>query len=251
METQYNNNEGLQNEKPRNNFRNGRALGGIVVLIVGTLLLIDRMGIDLPHWIFSFPMIPIAIGIYIGARSSFRNFNWLIPVAFGVALLIFNEVDIDAHEFIWPLIVISIGLAMILRPHRNKRSEEYWKNFGSNNERSSEDFIDSTTIFGGTKKNIISKDFKGGESFCMFGGVEINLMQADIHGRIIIELTQVFGGTKLVMPPHWKLQSEEVVSIFGGLDDKRPIMQNAPVDDSKVIVLRGTCIFGGIDIKSY
>jgi hypothetical protein len=252
METQDNRNTGLTKETPNSNFRNGRALGGLVIITVGTLLLVKKMGIDLPGWLFSFPMIPIVIGIYIGARQRFKNLQWLIPVAIGVALLIAREVDMDVHQYIWPMIIIGIGLFMILRPNRSKRSEEYWKDFGmQNSERSAEDYIDSTTIFGGTKKNIISKDFKGGESFCMFGGVEVNLMQADINGRVVIELTQVFGGTKLVMPPHWKLQSEEVVSIFGGLDDKRPIMQNASVDDSKVIVLRGTCIFGGIDIKSY
>jgi hypothetical protein len=252
METQYNKNEGLSKEKPNNNFSNGRVLGGLVVLTVGTLLLVKKMGIDLPGWLFSFPMIPIAIGIYIGARQRFRNLQWLIPVTIGVVLLIANEVDMDVHRYIWPMIIIAVGLSMILRPKKSKRSEEYWRDFGAqNSERSAEDYIDSTTIFGGTKKNIISKDFKGGESFCMFGGAEVNLMQADINGRVVIELTQIFGGTKLVIPPHWKLQSEEVVSIFGGLDDKRPIMQNASVDDSKVIVLRGTCIFGGIDIKSY
>jgi len=251
METQYNKNEGLEKEKPNDNFRNGRALGGLVIITVGTLLLVKKMGIDLPSWLFSWEMILITIGIYIGARHRFKSLQWLIPVAIGVAFLIGDEIDFDVHRYIWPVIIIVVGLVMILRPHRTKRSEEYWRNFGANNERSSEDHIDSTTIFGGTKKNIISKDFRGGESFCMFGGVELNLMQADINGRVVIELTQVFGGTKLVIPPHWKLQSEEVVSVFGGLDDKRPIMQNSMVDDSKVIVLRGTCIFGGIDIKSY
>ena len=252
METQDNKNTSLATEKNNNNFRNGRALGGIVIITVGTLLLVKKMGIDLPGWLFSFPMIPIVIGIYIGARHRFRNLQWLIPVAIGVVLLIANEVDMDIHRYIWPMIIIGVGLAMILRPGKSKRSEEYWRDFGAqNNERSSEDYIDSTTIFGGTKKNIISKDFKGGESFCMFGGAEINLMQADINGRVVIELTQIFGGTKLVIPPHWKLQTEEMVSIFGGLDDKRPIVQNSSVDDSKVLVLRGTCIFGGIDIKSY
>ncbi|MEO7992344.1 MAG: hypothetical protein ABI663_22530 [Chryseolinea sp.] len=239
-------------EKSESNFRSGRALGGLVIVIIGTFFLIDKMDIGLPGWLFSFPMIPIAIGLYIGARQRFKNFNWLIPVAFGVAFLIINEVDMDAREYIFPAIIIAVGLGMILRPRRSKRSEEYWRDFGKqNNERSAEDYIDSTTIFGGTKKNIISKDFKGGESFCMFGGAELNLMQADINGRVVIELTQIFGGTKLVVPPHWKLQTEEVVSIFGGLDDKRPIVQSSSVDDSKVLVLRGTCIFGGIDIKSY
>lgn len=239
-------------EKSETNSLSGRALGGLVVVIVGVLLLIRRMDVDLPGWLFSFPMIPIAIGLYIGARQRFKNFNWLIPVAFGVVFLVLSEVDMDAREYIWPAIIIAVGLGMILRPRKSRRSEDYWKNFGAqNNERSGEDFIDSTTVFGGTKKNIISKDFKGGESFCMFGGAELNLMQADINGRVVIELTQIFGGTKLVIPPHWKLQTEEVVSIFGGLDDKRPIVQSSSVDDSKVLILRGTCIFGGIDIKSY
>jgi hypothetical protein len=41
-----------------------------------------------------------------------------------------------------------------------------------------------------------------------------------------------------------------MVTIFGGLNDKRPI-QATVSDDAKVIVLKGTCLFGGIDIKSY
>lgn len=251
METQDNRNTGLSKENSNSNLRNGRALGGLVIVTVGTLLLVKKMGVDLPSWLFSWEMILITIGIYVGARHRFKNLQWLIPVAIGVAFLIGDEIDMDIHRYIWPIIIITVGLVMILRPQR-KRSEEYWKNFGAEyNERSSEDHLDSTVIFGGTKKNIISKDFKGGESVCVFGGSEINLMQADINGRIVIEVVQVFGGTKLVLPPHWKLQTEEVVSIFGGLDDKRPIVQNSSVDDSKVIILRGTCIFGGIDIKSY
>ena len=37
---------------------------------------------------------------------------------------------------------------------------------------------------------------------------------------------QVFGGTKLIVPPHWKIETEEVVAVFGGLNDKRQVMQN-------------------------
>ena len=110
--------------------------------------------------------------------------------------------------------------------------------------------FESVTIFGENKHLVLSKDFKGGESVCVFGGAEINLTQADITGRIPLELVQVFGGTKLIVPAHWKVESEEVVSIFGGLNDKRHF-NNTVTDDSKVLVLRGTTIFGGIDIKSF
>ena len=74
-------------------------------------------------------------------------------------------------------------------------------------------------------------------------------MQADIKGTASIDITQAFGGMKLVVPPHWNIKSE-VVCVFGGIDDKRPI-SNDTADSNKVLILRGTCIFGGIDIRSY
>jgi predicted membrane protein len=81
-----------------------------------------------------------------------------------------------------------------------------------------------------------------------FGGTDLNLSQSDINGVAVLDLTQVFGGTKLIVPSNWKVQSE-VVAVFGGLDDKRRDLANP--DPNKVLVLKGTCIFGGIDIKSF
>jgi hypothetical protein len=74
-------------------------------------------------------------------------------------------------------------------------------------------------------------------------------MQADIQGEIELDLTQIFGGCKLIVPSHWEIKSE-LVNIFGGVEDKRPT-QNINTDHSKVIILRGTSIFGGIEIRSY
>jgi hypothetical protein len=68
---------------------------------------------------------------------------------------------------------------------------------------------------------------------------------------IVLDITQIFGGAKLIIPPHWKIQSEEIVSIFGSVEDKRPVLPESNYDSGKVLVLKGTNIFGGIDIKSY
>jgi hypothetical protein len=107
-------------------------------------------------------------------------------------------------------------------------------------------------VFGGVKKNIISKNFRGGETVTIFGGTEINLTQADVNGGVVLDLTQIFGGTKLIVPPHWRIQSKDMVAIFGGVDDKRPLLSNASTEETnKVLILKGTCIFGGIDIRSY
>jgi predicted membrane protein len=81
-----------------------------------------------------------------------------------------------------------------------------------------------------------------------FGGSEINLMQADIKGRVKIEVVQVFGGTKIIVPANWIVQSE-MLAIFGGIEDKRPPQLNTIPD--KILIIEGTSIFGGIDIKSF
>ena len=77
----------------------------------------------------------------------------------------------------------------------------------------------------------------------------MNFGQADISTTATIDITQLFGGTNLVVPPHWNIKSE-IVCVFGGIEDKRHLIKDAP-ESKKVLVLRGTCIFGGIDIKSY
>ncbi len=46
-----------------------------------------------------------------------------------------------------------------------------------------EDYIDAVTVFGGVKKNILSKNFRGGDVTTFMGGTELNLTHADIQGR--------------------------------------------------------------------
>jgi predicted membrane protein len=161
---------------------------------------------------------------------------------------------------IWPLALIILGLFFIFRPHRRNR---YWQEHVNDkgdakiNETNSqipqstltEDYIDTTSIFGGIKKNIISKNFKGGDITNIMGGSEIDLTQADINGTVSIDLTQVFGGTKLIVPSNWQVKAQ-MAAIFGGVEDKRSI-QNIALDPNKILILDGTSIFGGIEIRSY
>jgi len=192
--------------------------------------------------------------MFIGVRHNFRNWFWLIPVGIGLALVVDRIYwEINIRPYIFPAVVIAIGVFMILRPR--KRDSGPWidwqkANIEANNASVSgeQDTIDAVAIFGSTKKNILSKNFRGGEVVNFFGGTELNLSQADIHGPIMLELTQVFGGAKLIVPANWRIQSE-LVSVFGGVDDKRMIQPN--IDPTKVLVLKGTNVFGGLEIKSF
>lgn len=229
----------------------GRLFGGIVIVAIGSIWLARQLGVEMPFWLLRWETLLIGLGIFIGARHSFRDPGWLIPVAIGSVLLLDNYYHIDLWRYFWPVFIIGIGLFMIFRSRR--RTSAHFRNQW-NNDRSlegNEEILDSVTVFGGVKKNIISKTFKGGEAVTIFGGTEINLTQADTADKIILEVVQVFGGTKLIVPAHWKIHTDELVTIFGGLNDKRLIQPQVTPNEGKTLILKGTCIFGGIDIKTF
>ncbi|HRQ52146.1 MAG TPA: LiaF-related protein [Agriterribacter sp.] len=120
---------------------------------------------------------------------------------------------------------------------------------GASDSSNDDDFIDSTAILGSSKKVMLSKNFKGGDITNFMGGTEINCSQSELSGRAKLDITQIFGGTKLIVPAHWTIKST-VTSIFGGFEDKRSPSNIAP-DPDKVLIIDGTTIFGGIEIKSY
>jgi len=251
----------MAKEKSKKRFRAGdhydRFWTGLGLLTIGGALLVYKMGVPVPRWLFTWQMFLIYLGIITGIKHNFRNSSWLILVGIGGFFLADDLItDINLKRYFWPVIIMGIGLMFILRPRKKTPAEKdkWLEPFNDTITNTSEpaimeDIIDSTSIFGGVKKVITSKNFKGGEIVCFMGGTEINLSQADITGPVTIEIFQAFGGTKLIVPPHWEIRSE-TVAIFGGIEDKRP-PQPGTFDPNKILILDGTTIFGGIEIKSY
>jgi len=244
----------------------GRTVTGLFFVIIGLLLLAHKMGLAfMPDWLFTWPSILIAVGLYTGVKHQFKNFGWIIMVGIGTIFLVSQQVPgLNLEQYTLPIIFIGIGLLFITRP-RHKWNREEWKNKNkwkdewkdqwklqnetANINYGDGEYIEVNSVFGGAKKNVFSKNFKGGEINCFMGGAEVNLTQADIQGAVVIEANNVFGGTKLIIPPHWDLKTE-ATSVFGNVEDKRPQLATV-VDTSKVLILKGNCVFGGIEINSY
>ena len=70
--------------------RGGRALGGLIVIAVGVILLIKQMNLFIfPDWLFTWPVFLIVWGLFIGARHGFRGWGgWLIISLIGGIFLI-------------------------------------------------------------------------------------------------------------------------------------------------------------------
>lgn len=246
-----------------------RVVGGLLVVAAGAALLIRNMGyVALPYWLFTWPMILILVGIYSGFKHNFSNTGWIIMIAVGTFFLLDDFVpNIRLQPAFWPLVIIGIGILFIIRPRKKKHRFD-WGNMGKEPEQKltadpvkpyeynaysnadKSDFLRIDSVFSGIDRTILSKNFQGGKISCVFGGAEIDLTQADINGNVMLKMDVVFGGVKLIVPPHWSISSE-IDGAFHNVDDKRRHGAGSIADPSKVLTLKGSCVFGGIDIKSY
>jgi len=254
-------------EEIRNRFQRrgerSRVWTGLFLVVIGALFIAREAGVMLPAWLFTWPMLVFALGAFIFIKRRFRSFGGLILMIVGGVFLYDNiDPDISLRPFLWPAFFVVAGLMIMLRPRRHRKKK--WlestssTTTGSVNDTADNlcweetidhnDVIDITTVFGGVKKKILSKHFRGGDITSIMGGTELDLRQADFKDRIVIDNLTIFGGTKLIMPAEWDVQSD-VVAMFGGVDDKRPLPSEGT--QRKVIVLEGTCLFGGIEIKNF
>ncbi len=255
--------------------RRGKIIGGIILISIGVVILLRRMGIEFPEWLFTWPMIPIVIGIYSGFKNNFRSAGFLIPIAVGLAFLLLPAITI--HQIFWPGFFILLGAVFIVNSFRVPRwRNKYWNrasrypggypggaapdcgptpSFSStkvnfDGDKNSDDYLEVNSFLGAVNKTIISKNFRGAEINAIMGGAEINMSQADFEGQIKIELNAIMGGCKLIVPSHWQIKSE-LNAVLGGIDDKRMMNNNPIVGSNKVLLLEGNCILGGIEITSY
>lgn len=232
------------NNYNRHQERKSSLWGGLILLVVGVFLLMKKLDLHIPHWIFSWETILIAIGLILGAKRNFTGAGWIILVCIGGIFLIddiFNW-GVNMSRFIWPLVFICAGIFLVVQSTERRRREIILQP-GEN----AEDYIANTSLFGGSKKVVFSKNFRGGYISDTFGGSEINLSQADFNGVAILDVQCLFGGSEITVPPHWEVRIN-VSSIFGGVDDAR--IQPVTINPDKILIIKGSCTFGGVSVKN-
>jgi hypothetical protein len=263
---------------------NSSLIAGGIVITIGVIILLKQLNI-LGHlgWLFNWKTLLIGVGLVSGAKRNFAQpFGWLIPIGIGVMFLIGDYTNIHLARYIVPVVIIGVGLVMIL----NASTSGKWlkdferKNFGGNTNNYAEnveaevidptenntysnteysntqsnssvaDTINVNSFFSGSKQVVMHKNFKGGTINAVMGGAEVNLMQADMPSPAILDVTVIMGGLKLVIPANWEIKND-ISALFGGVEDARPQIIRDVNTAPKIIVLRGTAIMGGVEIKSF
>jgi hypothetical protein len=242
--------QGPERFYPYHNHRRGNKIFvGLIIVLVGILMLFRKLGYFFIDFHTFWPLILIAIGLIIGFKTGFRRHAWWILILVGIA---YSIPEFEVANGVWssnlmvPLGLIIGGLMIALRPGK----KNHWKD-RMQVITNTEGAVNIDITFAGRKEIVTSKEFRGGNISTTFGGCELNLSQADSSVQpMVLNFKVSFGGVELIVPSHWEIVNEIETSV-GSVEDHRTIRMPAAGEEKKTLILKGSCSFGSIEIKSY
>lgn len=233
--------------------QDGLPLVGIFLIGFGLIFLLDRMNLISSYWrhiIISWQSLLIFIGL-INVFKSHARIPGIILILVGSAFLapeIFN-IPFETRQLIWPVVLIAVGLVIVFKARSIKAPKVFHSEKESTN---GQERIEEIAIFGGGKRIITSQNLRGGNASAIFGGLELDLTEAELSEETaVLEVACIFGGVTIIVKPEWDVQVQ-VASILGGFDDKRKVYKRSEgMPSGKRLIIKGAAIFGGGEVKAY
>jgi predicted membrane protein len=226
---------------PPRNLLTGRLLVGLLFIAGGLLFTAANLGFVQVREVWRFwPLVLVAIGLL---RLSCRNyFAGVIFIGLG-GLFLAREFDLIWFRLsmLFPLVFVLVGLNIVAE-HWRKRPG------ASPGDGAPGGTLSEWAVFGGGKRRVQSREFRGGQANAMFGGFEIDLREAQMAGdSATIDVFCFCGGGEIRVPESWNV-TMKAIAIFGGQDDKtRP---PAPGSAHKELFVTGFILFGGLGVKN-
>jgi hypothetical protein len=105
------------------------------------------------------------------------------------------------------------------------------------------DEVALVAVFDGIRLGSRARSFKGGSLLAWFGGIEVDLRDAELAADARLSAHALFGGIEVKTPPNWRIESS-AKAVVGGIDTRTPA-GNDP--GAPVLALAGLAVFGGIE----
>ena len=231
------------------------ALWGLFLIIVGLGFAGDVMDLwnfelFFKGWWTFLIIVPCFISMVQNGFSVAPTIGFII----GVMLFVNYRVDLnfDMGRLIVPAVLILIGIRIMLQGSFRKKHKFFDQNINNNinnNPNPGQPFTGAnraeySAVFSSNRIHV-TDNFTGTNVNAIFGGLVLDLRDAQITSDVEVNATAVFGGIDIFVPRGVKIKTNNV-PIFGGVSNKtsQSAEPNAPT-----IYLNATCMFGGIDIK--
>lgn len=211
---------------------------GLVLMVVGSLLLLENLGIinDVSIWQYVLPIIILGIGLSNIFSKKRANTIDILFIVIGLALFasylgVLGRINI--WKLVFPIVIIVFGARMFIRRGNYSDGSTVFSNR-----------VSANAFFSGTETVCTSNNFEYGDANAVFGGVTLDLRGANTTmSTCHLDVNAVFGGIEIIVPVDWAVY-ERVTPLFGGFDNKT----NNPSNPTTVLNITGTAFCGGIEI---
>lgn len=220
-----------------------RAFFGVTIVALGGILLLRNLEIiKFNSWnvfwgtVWAAGLVLAGLVTIVSSRKLLTRAWGLLLMAAGVSIGLnaYGVIDVSIWKLFWPVILIAVGLMMVFSIGSANRKRA---------EKSGTDDNEKVAIFYGEQSRVRG-DYTGGSATAIFGGVDLDLRQANIKDGAIIDVFTFCGGININLPDD-VIVKNEVRGVLGGSDDKTMSKPSA----KKTIYLKGECVLGGLEIK--
>ena len=237
-----------------------RIIFGLVVILVGVLALLDKMGLfELRLLASLWPLALVVAGVLQlvqrrqdpSSGSSRLLSLGLIVVGSLMTLSKLGYIHFQLRDW-WPALLIGVGLLVVLRGMRPGADEasrgmaaDGMLGLAGAPQKNRDALLRATGALSGHVIRNDSQAFRGGEVDAFMAGVEIDLRQASIETDAVLNVFAMWGGITIKVPLDWSVQVN-AVALMGGVDDKTV----PPMNPGKRLRIEGYAIMGGVEIRN-
>jgi Cell wall-active antibiotics response 4TMS YvqF/Domain of unknown function (DUF5668) len=215
-----------------------RLVAGMAILAVGVIAWLDRLDrLDANDFLSWWALILIALGL-----ANLPQRRWVAAGVWLILGLIFLPPLPFLPHFrlvqllgLWPL-MISAGGVSLVRQALSPAAKDLPGGSG----------FHAFAWMGGNVRKIGAEDFQGGDAVVVMGGCEIDLTNAHITREAVIDLLAFWGGIEIRVPRNWIIENH-LNPLLGGIVVKAA---NPTEGEGPRLVLRGSAIMGGIEIRN-
>jgi hypothetical protein len=215
-----------------------RSLVGAAVVLVGLLLLVRTTGVyDTGGLLLYAPSLLVLVGVASLALHGLRNATGALALVVVGGLwqtVALGYLTWGAVVAWWPVLLVAFGLSLLVRQ------------VGRAPAATTDDTVGLVALFGGRDQRVASRAFRGGDLTVLFGGLGLDLRDAELAERPVrVGVTAAFGGVEIAVPRDWNVRMD-VVPILGGTEDER---RREPRDHDELdLVVEGVVAFGGVSV---
>ena len=201
-----------------------RGWGGVLVLVFGVILLLDRLGVIYARDVFRFwPVLLVAAGTVVLVEAGSLTVRTIGGTLLAMGLILqannLGYLHIRGDVF-WPLALIGVGVVMLGRaleerheppvPRRRIDSSDFSTRFWSGAERFVRNLESASgehaAVFSHIERRVTDQNLENMKVVAVFGGFQLDLRPAGIKGdQAVIQAEAVFGGIEIIVPEDWEV----------------------------------------------